>query len=195
MHKKFQQMIKEINGVNIDRKEVIVTAIITILSRQNMFILGPAGIGKSKLINNLCQCFSTNGNFIFSLLLSKFTNPDEVFGPVMLSALKQDKYTRKTDGFLPKAVVAFLDEMFKANSAILNNLLTIINERKFRNDETLLDVPLASLFGASNEMPQSDDLSAFYDRFLIRHFLHQLSKQSLRKLVTDADNQVPDRSR
>lgn len=114
----------------------------------------------------MCEAFD---GYFFYYLLTRFTTPEEVFGPLSLKALQQDDYNRKTEGYLPTAQVAFLDEIFKSNSSILNSFLTILNERKFHNGNRILDVPLLSAFGASNELPEENEsLEALYDRFLFR---------------------------
>ena len=105
----------------------------------------------------------------FEYLLSKFTHPDELFGPVSIPGLKEEDYRRLTEGYLPCAHIAFLDEIFKANSAILNSLLTLINERLFHHGKHCDKVPLLGLVGASNEPPDPEGgLGALYDRFLVR---------------------------
>jgi len=104
----------------------------------------------------------------FQWLLTKFTTPEEVFGAVSLRALEQDEYRRVTVGKLPEAHIAFLDEVFKSSSSILNALLMILNERRFHNGREVREVPLITLFGAANELPEDDELSAIYDRFLLR---------------------------
>ncbi|MFT4976483.1 MAG: MoxR-like ATPase, partial [Myxococcota bacterium] len=110
-------------------------------------------------------------------LLSRFTHPDELFGPVSIPGLKEEDYRRLTEGYLPDAHVAFLDEIFKANSAILNSLLTLINERVFHHGTHRDPVPLLALIGASNEPPDTDALGALYDRFLVRVAARPLARQ------------------
>ncbi|HSK28671.1 MAG TPA: AAA family ATPase, partial [Candidatus Limnocylindria bacterium] len=104
----------------------------------------------------------------FQWLLTRFTTPEEIFGAVSLKALEQDDYRRVTTRKLPEAHIAFLDEIFKANSSILNAILTLINERLFHNGKEINRVPLLTLFGASNELPEEEELTALYDRFLVR---------------------------
>ena len=107
----------------------------------------------------------------------------ELFGPLSMRALEEDKYVRQTRGYLPEANVAFIDEVFKANSAILNTLLTVLNERLFDNGSQRVRVPLVTLVGASNELPESEELDALYDRFLIRRRVAQVSAAGLTQLL------------
>lgn len=128
-------------------------------------LIGPPGTGKSLIIDTLCKVFDVD---YFDYLLTKFTTPKEIFGSVNVKKLKEKGLvTYITDNKLPEAKIAFLDEVFKSSSAILNTLLTIINERKFVNGNRTQKVPLWSLFGASNELPEKG-LEAIYDRFLFR---------------------------
>ncbi len=149
-----------------ERTEEINCSLLAILSGEHVLFLGPPGTAKSLLSKSVCEVIE--GNF-FYYLLTRFTTPEEVFGPLSLKALQQDDFNRKIDGYLPAAHIAFLDEIFKSNSSILNSFLTILNERKFHNGSRVLDVPLLSLFGASNELPEENEsLEALYDRFLFR---------------------------
>ncbi len=131
-----------------------------------MLFLGPPGTAKSLLSKSVCEAID---GYFFYYLLTRFTTPEEVFGPLSLKALQRDDFRRRTEGYLPAAHVAFLDEIFKSNSSILNSLLTILNERKFTSGNHVIDVPLLTAFGASNEMPEDNEsLEALYDRFLFR---------------------------
>ena len=118
------------------------------------------------LADELCR--RIEGANYFQWLLTRFTTPEEIFGAVSLKALEQDDYRRVTSRKLPEAQIAFLDEIFKANSSILNAILTLINERLFHNGKEIARVPLADPFGASNELPEEEELTALYDRFLFR---------------------------
>ncbi len=136
------------------------------LSGEHLLFLGPPGTAKSLLSKSMCEAID---GYFFYYLLTRFTTPEEVFGPLSLKALQQDDYHRKIDGYLPTAHIAFLDEIFKSNSSILNSFLTILNERRFHNGNRIVDVPLLSAFGASNELPEENEsLEALYDRFLFR---------------------------
>src|SRR3990172_9223884 len=132
----------------LERSEVIDGALAALLAGQHVLLIGPPGTAK--------------------WLLTKFTTPEELFGAVSLRALENDEYRRVTTHKLPEAHIAFLDEVFKANSSILNSILTLMNERRFHNGRDPIDVPLITLFGASNELPEEDELQALYDRFLLR---------------------------
>ena len=120
---------------------------------------------------------------------NRFSVPEELFGPLSMRGLENDEYVRQTNGYLPTAEVAFVDEIFKANSAILNALLTLLNERLFDNGHSRLKVPLLTLIAASNELPESEELDALYDRFLIRRHVGQVSTQALGRLALLAAGQ------
>jgi len=142
------------------------------LSGEHLFLLGPPGTAKSLLARRLATVCC--GEF-FERLLTRFSVPEEMFGPLSLRALENDELRRKVEGFLPTADVAFLDEVFKANSSILNALLTLLNERIFDNGGERIDVPLWCAVAASNELPESDELEALFDRFLLRRAVPRVS--------------------
>ncbi len=156
----------ELRQTFLERGELIDGALAALLSAQNLLIIGPPGTAKSMLADELCR--RIEGADYFQWLLTRFTAPEELFGAVSLKGLEQDDYRRVTAHKLPEAHIAFLDEVFKANSSILNSILSIINERRFHNGLHVRDVPLMTLFGASNELPEDDELTALYDRFLLR---------------------------
>ena len=157
---------EELHQLFLERAEVIDGALAALLSGHHVLIIGPPGTAKSMLADELC-C-RLEGATYFQWLLTKFTTPEELFGAVSLAALERDEYRRVTTRKLPEAHIAFLDEVFKANSSILNAVLTLMNERHFHNGRSVETVPLITLFGASNELPEDDELQALYDRFLMR---------------------------
>eukprot|EP00892_Ulva_mutabilis_P012353 jgi/Ulvmu1/9490/UM052_0060.1 len=154
------------------------------LSGEHVLFLGPPGTAKSELSRRLHTCLYGSG--YFERLLTRFSVPEELFGPLSMRALERDMYLRSTEGYLPQAEIAFIDEVFKANSAILNTLLTILNERLFDNGKDRSEVPLLCLVAASNELPESEELDALYDRFLLRAQVQQVSAGALTELLTSA---------
>jgi MoxR-like ATPase len=168
----------------VERETEIRLMMLAALSGEHLLLLGPPGTAKSELGRRLSDMCS--GNF-FERLLTRFSVPEELFGPLSMRSLEADRYERHIDGYLPTANVAFVDEVFKANSAILNALLTILQERLFDNGSRRISVPLVCLIGASNELPESEELDALYDRFLIRYQVEQVSQQNLQALITGSN--------
>lgn len=163
-----------------EKDEVVRLALLTAIAGESIFLLGEPGCAKSMIARRIVQAFKAEGdNAIkyFETLLNEYTTPDEVFGNVSLKALNgeldeckgKEEYRRLTENMLPEADIAFLDEIWKAGSAILNTLLTIVNERKFHNGSKVVEVPLKTLFAASNELPaKNQGLEALYDRLVLR---------------------------
>jgi MoxR-like ATPase len=174
----------------LERDMEVRLMLLAALCGEHLLLLGPPGTAKSELSRRLS---SLTGGEYFERLLTRFSVPEELFGPLSIKGLERDEYNRKTEGYLPTAEVAFVDEIFKANSAILNALLTLLNERLFDNGTDRLPVPLLCLVGASNELPESEELDALYDRFLIRKEVNQVSKGQLGDLARLAAKSI-DRS-
>ncbi len=171
--KKIKNILKELNTNLYEREEVIALSLLGALSKQNVFMLGLPGVGKSLVARRIAQVFK--GNY-FEYLMNKFSAPEDLFGPVSIEALKKDTFSRKTEGFLPEADFAFLDEIWKSSPAILNALLTISNERIYKNGSEICKVPLTYIISASNEIPPPNQgLEALYDRFPIRLYVDPIS--------------------
>jgi MoxR-like ATPase len=171
-----QQLRTDLASKFPERREAIEGALAAVLAGEHALFLGPPGTGKSSLVRAIAQAF---GGRYFERLLTKFATPEELFGPISLKALEQDRYQRVVTDKLPEAEFAFVDEVFLGNSAILNSLLTAMNERLFHNDGGVpLRMPLVSLFGASNELPEGRELEALFDRFLLRFDVQYLLRPS-----------------
>lgn len=165
---KFQNVEQELNGIFVERNEPVRGIILATLAETNVLLLGSAGVAKSALIKQWNRRIKDSK--YFEWLLTKYSTPEDLFGPPSFKAIDEDRYRRVTTDKLPEANTAFLDEVFKANSSILNSLLTILNERIFYNDAKPTKLELFTVAGASNEVPDADDnLDAFFDRFLLKY--------------------------
>lgn len=175
--KKIKKIQSELSSYFVERDEEIKGLTLAILSDANVFLLGKPGVGKSKMVKQWHKHI-TDSNY-FKYLLSQFTVPEELTGPVSLSKLKEDKYVRNTKGMLPEAHTVVLEEIFKASSAIINFLLGILNEREFFNGGKKQKVPILSLVATSNEMPDPDgDLAAAIDRFILKYEVKDVEERS-----------------
>jgi len=169
-----------------EREEVMKLALLATISGESIFLLGPPGVGKSLIARRLKNAF--NGGKSFEYLMTKFSTPDEVFGPISIKKLKEeDKYERLTSEYMPGATIVFLDEIWKASSSIQNALLTIINERVYRNGEQETKVDIKSILTASNELPPNNaSFGPLWDRLLIRFQMNGVKQRnSFIKLITD----------
>lgn len=171
----------------LEREDQARALLLALLSGEHMLLIGPPGTAKSALARRL---HGLVGGRWFERLLTRFTVPEELFGPLSLEALDHGRYEREIDGYLPAADVAFLDEVFKANSAILNALLAILNERVFDQGAKRIPVPLACLVAASNELPDDEAMLAFQDRFLFRCDVLPVTDASFQALLVQSHQPV-----
>ncbi len=172
----------------VERRAIVRLALLAALAGEHTLVVGPPGTAKSQLARRLHLAFA-EGRY-FERLLTRFTVPEELFGPLSIRALEEDRYERQTAGFLPQATIAFVDEVFKANSAILNALLTLLNEREFDNGPRREPCPLISVIGATNAVPEDEVGEAFFDRFLVRLPVAPVSAHGFRALL-DAGERPP----
>lgn len=182
---KVRALRAELKSQLVERDREVDGLLTALLAGEHALLLGPAGTAKSLATRLLCGAL--DGATYFEWLLTRFSLPEELFGPYSVAAIKRDEYRRVTSGKLPEASIAFLDEVFKANSAILNALLALLNERVFHNGTRgASPVPLTMAVGASNELPEGDDvLAALYDRFLIRFWVSPIAdRENMRRMVT-----------
>ena len=171
LRQRFLALETELNEVVVGRPEVVRGLLLGLLSGNHVFLLGPPGTAKSLLLDSLCR--RLGGARIYKRLFTAYTQPEEVFGPVRISGLKQDRFERRIEDYLPDVHLAFIDEVWKAGSPILNTLLKVLNERKFENDTHTLDCPLRLALFASNETPASSELEALYDRIALRFLIEE----------------------
>ncbi|EDM26154.1 hypothetical protein LNTAR_16443 [Lentisphaera araneosa HTCC2155] len=196
MKNRIKQLIKHLQNGLLEREEIIALILLGAITRSHIFMLGVPGTAKSLGARRASFAFK-DVNY-FETLMHRFSTPEEVFGPISLNQLKQDKYIRMIVGYLPDAEIAFLDEIWKSSPSVLNTLLTVTNERLFRNGNKSIKVPLISMVTASNETPEpGQGLEALYDRMLIRLSVSPLRRKNnfeklLQGSVVEVDTRIPE---
>ena len=195
LREKIEKNLEILNSGLVGKEKVMKLGLLSILSGENMILVGPPGTAKSEISRRLREILAdSDSETYFEYLFTKFTTPEEIFGPLSIKQLQNDKFERNTEGYMPSSRIVFLDEIFKANSSILNTLLTILNERVFHNGLKREKTPLISLIGASNELPfENDELTALYDRFLIRAVVGYVSDDEIEELldIKETDMEIP----
>jgi MoxR-like ATPase len=174
------EVIGPLKNQFVGRDEVIDLIALALVAGEHLFLHGPPGTGKSALIRGFAS--AVQGSF-FEYMLTRFSEPSEIFGPIDIARLREGEMVTVTKGMLPEAEFVFLDELFNANSAILNNLLVVLNERIYRRGTITHRLPLLSLFSASNHLPEDESLAALFDRFLLRCHVDQLSRDCMPQLL------------
>lgn len=184
---KIEILIKKLNVGLIEREEQVKIALLSAITGENVLFIGPPGTGKSILSRRIANVFKDVDYFEY--LLTKFTTPEELFGPISIKELENDKFHRNIEGYLTDSEIVFLDEVFKANSAILNSLLTIMNERIYHNGYQKEKIKTKMIIGASNELPREEyELDALYDRFLFREKINYIENT---KLLFNINEETP----
>jgi MoxR-like ATPase len=190
---KARKLLEGLNEGLYERDEAVRLALLSALASESIFLLGPPGVGKSLIARRLKHAFLDGTSFEY--LMNKFSTPDEVFGPVSIKKLKEeDRYERLTDRYLPGANIVFLDEIWKAGPAIQNALLTIVNEKIYRNGDQDIKVDIKAIITASNELPPRDhSLDPLWDRFLIRYEMRGIRQnQNFLRMITATEDVYED---
>lgn len=167
----------------VEKQELIDLMVVAAVAQEPLLLVGPPGTAKSDLVLKFREALGIPDEEYFEYMLTRFTEPSEIIGPIDINQLRDGRYIRREQGKLPTATLAFLDEIFKSNSAILNILLTIINERKFYQDGQPQPVRLKVLFAATNEVPEQGELAALKDRFVLKAVSHSVQNEHFEELI------------
>ena len=167
----------------VAKGELIDLMLVAAVAQEPLLLVGPPGTAKSDLVLKFKDALGVTDEDYFEYMLTRFTEPSEIVGPIDISLLREGRYVRREQGKLPTARLAFLDEIFKSNSAILNILLTIINERKFYQDGMPQPVRLRALFAATNEVPEQGELAALKDRFVLKAESRSVQEEHFAELI------------
>lgn len=164
----------------IGREQLAELIVLAAVAQEHLLVVGPPGTAKSAVVRRVAQAM---GGRYFEYLLGRFTEPSELFGPVDLRKLREGTVETDVKGMLPEAEIAFLDEVFLGSTAILNSLLGVLNERRFRRGHTQIDCPLRVCVGAANGLPDDEGLAAFADRFLLHLFIEPVPDHQLEAML------------
>ena len=190
---RIEELLKRLNDGIVEKERVIALSLLSSISGESIFFLGAPGVAKSLIARRLKYAYGDGSAFEY--LMNRFSTPDEIFGPVSISQLKNnDKYERIVEKYLPTATVVFLDEIWKAGPSIQNALLTVLNEKIYRNGEQEVQVPMKALISASNELPgRKEGLEALWDRFLVRLIVDGVNdKQNFNEMISKQLNSYDD---
>ena len=177
---RLQAVLDHLKTTFVGKAEIIDLMGICLIGRENLFLLGPPGTAKSAMVRALSERLQGQS---FEYLLTRFTEPNELFGPFDIRKLREGELVTNTEGMLPEATLIFLDELLNANSAILNSLLMVLNERIFRRGKEQKNLPALMIVSASNHLPEDEALQALFDRFLIRVRCENVAPDLLNKVL------------
>ncbi|MGI9650261.1 AAA family ATPase [Chryseobacterium sp. RLHN22] len=178
---KLNKVLTHVKDTFVGKNDVVDLLGICLLARENAFLYGPPGTAKSAIVRTLAKSVTDGKNFEY--LLTRFTEPNEIFGPFDIRKLKEGELLTNTEGMMPEASMVFLDEIFNANSAILNSLLMALNEKIFKRGKETKNLPVLMFVGASNVLPEDEALNALFDRFLIRINVDYVNPELLQQLL------------
>ncbi len=183
LRRKINRFRQSLGRFFVNKQELIDLMVVAAIAQEPLLLVGPPGTAKSDLVLKFKDALGLNEDDYFEYMLTRFTEPSEIIGPIDITQLREGRYIRREKGKLPTARLAFLDEIFKSNSAILNILLTIINEKKFYQDGMPQPVRLRVLFAATNEIPEQGELSALKDRFVLKVESRSVQEEHFLELI------------
>src|SRR5579884_3121989 len=183
LRKRLSNFRRSLGRFFVHKQELIDLMLVAAVAQEPLLLVGPPGTAKSDLVLKFKDALGIADEDYFEYMLTRFTEPSEIIGPIDINQLRDGRYVRREQGKLPTARLAFLDEIFKSNSAILNILLTIINERKFYQDGVPQPVRLRVLFAATNEVPEQGELAALKDRFALKAISQSVQEEHFEELI------------
>jgi MoxR-like ATPase len=183
LRKKINRFRTSLGRFFVQKQEIIDLMVVVAIAQEPLLLVGPPGTAKSDLVLKFKDALGVDENDYFEYMLTRFTEPSEIIGAIDIAELREGRYIRRKQGKLPTARIAFLDEIFKSNSAILNILLTIINEKKFYQEGKPEPVPLRVLFAATNDIPEQGELAALKDRFVLKVMSRSVADDHFQELI------------